>query len=135
MASHETPFLIWEVISYHKYSETSYQPSPKYDFISVTCRGTFIPNLSVFTCHFFSFSFFEFALSLMSKNKRVRKRTTQLPVYLPVSSEPRQSSAIYHRRFLEHLVTNTFTRTTCSTSQRNTGKVMEQSSHGWQSKS
>lgn len=55
------------------------------------------------------------------------------PRLLPlVSPGPRRLSAICRRKFSARRAMSTSTRTTCSSSQRNTGKVMEQSNHGQQ---
>lgn len=58
--------------------------------------------------------------------KQTHGRLTEpLSASCPLFPEPRQSSVISHRKFLAHRVTSTSTRTTCGTSRRNTGKVME----------
>lgn len=118
-----TPLLIfWEVISHPKFSGSFYQISHECDWWNVTCGGGGGTFVFIFI-HVISLSLMD---TFLRGEERERLRITKL-CFSPLSvPERRQSSVICRRKFLARRVMSTSTRTTCSTLQRSTGKVMEQ---------
>lgn len=111
--------FFWEVISYHKYTEPFYQISHTFELQMFHVERLVYAHVHSIFAHRCCVT----AQILQANKKTEYNRTAELPLcyFFP---EPQLLLDIYHRKSSARHVTNTSTKTTCSTLQGNTGKVI-----------